>query len=265
MPTYAFGLQYNGTAYHGWQCQRQVPSLQAAVESAVSQLANKRVSVICAGRTDAGVHAMNQVINFQTDVSRPDIAWLRGTNAYLPTDICVRWVKEVPAEFHARFSATSRRYQYVIFNNPLRSSVLYNGATWWYKPLNTELMQLAGQYLMGEHDFTSFRGPHCQARTPIRTLLSLDVRRYQDWVIVDISANAFLQHMVRNIVGVLLKIGAGECSPLWASEVLAAKDRQQAALTAPAKGLYFMDVGYPEIFGLPKLAVDDAMLPFLAL
>jgi len=265
MATLAFGLQYNGTAYRGWQCQVDVPSIQAEVERAITQLANEKIRVICAGRTDAGVHAMQQVIHCHTNAVREPYTWLRGTNAYLPADISVQWVNEVTSDFHARYSATARRYQYVIYNNPVRSSVLHNRVTGWYKPLDSDLMHQAGQYLVGEHDFTSFRGPHCQARTPVRCIHQLHVRRYKTWIIVDISANAFLQHMVRNIVGVLLEIGEKEKPLDWAADVLAAKDRRCGGQTAPAQGLYFMDVSYPAHFNLPRLPVDDTLLPFIAL
>jgi len=265
MPTFAFGLQYNGTAYRGWQFQVNVSSIQAVVESAITQLANEKIQVICAGRTDAGVHAMNQVIHFHTTAIREAHAWLRGTNSYLPRDVSVQWIKEVSSDFHARYSATARRYQYVIYNHPVRSSVLYNAMTWWYKTLDVDLMHQAGQYLIGKHDFSSFRGPHCQSHTPIRCVQQLQVRRYKDWVIIDITANAFLQHMVRNIVGVLLEVGENEHPPQWVAQVLAAKDRRCAGRTAPAEGLYFMDVSYPAHFKLPRLSVDDTLLPFIAL
>ncbi|MFG7479575.1 tRNA pseudouridine(38-40) synthase TruA, partial [Enterobacter hormaechei] len=205
-----------------------------------------------AGRTDAGVHGTGQVVHFDTTAVRKDAAWTLGVNANLPGDIAVRWVKAVPDDFHARFSATARRYRYVIYNQRLRPAVLSQGVTHFYEPLDAERMQRAAQCLIGENDFTSFRAVQCQSRTPWRNVMHINVSRYGAYVVVDIKANAFVHHMVRNIVGSLMEVGAGHQPESWIAELLAAKDRTLAAATAKAEGLYLVSVDYPDRFDLPK-------------
>ncbi|GLR10641.1 tRNA pseudouridine(38-40) synthase TruA [Mixta theicola] len=248
----ALGIEYDGSRYYGWQRQQEVRSVQARLEQALSQVANHEVTVFCAGRTDAGVHGTGQVVHFETTSLRKDAAWTLGVNANLPDDIAVRWVKAVPEEFHARFSATARRYRYVIYNHRLRPAILHGGVTHFHLPLDVEKMHRAGQCLLGENDFTSFRAVQCQSRTPWRNLMHLNVSRHGGYVVVDIKANAFVHHMVRNIVGSLLEIGCGNQPEGWMAELLAAKDRKLAAATAKAAGLYLVAVDYPAHFALPR-------------
>lgn len=248
----ALGLRYEGSRYHGWQIQKDCISIQALVERALSAVADHPVTVICAGRTDAGVHATHQVIHFDTHAIRSEHAWQFGANANLPADISVVWVKPVPEHFHARYSATGRRYRYIFYNHGTRPGILRQAVGWWYRPLDVERMQAAAQFLLGEHDFTSFRGAKCQAHSPVRTLYQLDVRRVRDMVILEVHGNAFLLHMVRNIAGVLVVIGAGDQDIDWAKRVLEAKDRKQAGVTITPAGLYLVDVDYPPEFDLPR-------------
>ena len=248
----ALGIEYDGSRYYGWQRQQEVRSVQEKLERALSKVADHPVSVFCAGRTDAGVHGTGQVVHFETVAQRADAAWTLGVNANLPDDIAVRWVKAVPDEFHARFSATARRYRYLIYNQRLRPAILGKGVTHFYYPLDVEKMQRAGQSLLGENDFTSFRAVQCQSRTPWRNVLPLNVSRHGPYVIVDIKANAFVHHMVRNIVGSLMEIGCGNQPESWMAELLAAKDRTLAAATAKAEGLYLVAVDYPAHFALPQ-------------
>lgn len=248
----ALGIEYDGSRYFGWQRQQNVASVQQELETALSKIANAPCEVFCAGRTDAGVHGTGQVVHFETESVRPMQSWCFGSNANLPADIAVRWAVEVPDEFHARFSATARRYRYVIYNHKLRSAILPKGISHYYHPLDAEKMHQAGQYLLGENDFSSFRAAQCQSHTPWRNVHHLNVWRQQDYVIVDIQANAFVHHMVRNIVGSLIEVGLGKQPPEWIGWLLAQRDRTLAAATAHAEGLYLVDVTYPEEFGIPK-------------
>ncbi len=257
---YALGVEYDGSRYYGWQRQKSVVSVQQILEQALSKIADETIEVVCAGRTDTGVNATNQVIHFDTTKQRKDVAWTLGVNTHLPKDIAVSWVQEVNEDFHARFSATARRYRYIIYNNPLRSAILSHGLSFCHYPLNEDLMHQAAQYLVGQHDFTSFRTVHCQSHSPVRTLSHCNVTRQGNYVIIDVKGNAFLHHMVRNIAGSLMKVGQ-ELKPVtWIKEVLAAKNRCLAGMTAPAAGLYFVDVQYPEEFALPKRALGPLFL-----
>lgn len=256
----ALGIEYDGSRYYGWQRQNEVRSVQEKLEKALSKVADHPVVVFCAGRTDAGVHGTGQVVHFETTSPRADAAWTLGVNANLPDDIAVRWVKAVPDEFHARFSATARRYRYVIYNHRLRPAILGNGITHYYHPLDAEKMQRAGQALIGENDFTSFRAVQCQSRTPWRNVMHLNVTRQGPYVVVDIKANAFVHHMVRNIVGSLMEIGTGNQPEEWMATLLAAKDRKLAAATAKAEGLYLVAVDYPSHFALPQPALGPLFL-----
>lgn len=247
----ALGIEYNGSRYFGWQRQQEVTSVQACLEAALSKVANKPIGVFCAGRTDAGVHATGQVVHFVTTAVRKDAAWTMGVNSHLPPDIAVRWVKTVDEDFHARFSATARRYRYIIFNHRYRPAVLAQGVTHCHMPLDAEKMEQAAQCLLGENDFTSFRAVQCQSRTPWRNVKHVKVTRHGAYIVVDIKANAFVHHMVRNIVGSLIEIGAGNQDVNWMAELLALKDRSRAAATAKAEGLYLVSVDYPEHFALP--------------
>lgn len=249
----ALGIEYDGSAFNGWQAQLnpQLRTVQEGLQKALSRVADHPVLVHCAGRTDTGVHASGQVVHFDTLAVRPLKAWVLGTNANLDPHIAVRWATEVPAEFHARFSAFRRRYRYLISNTPLRPALYGHFLTHHRQPLDAAAMHTAGQYLLGENDFTSFRGASCQSRTAMRNITELSVRRHDDLVIVEIEANAFLLHMVRNIVGTLFEIGEGRRPPAWAGQLLAIKDRTQAAPTAPPQGLSLIRVSYPERFALP--------------
>lgn len=246
----ALMVEYDGSQYHGWQAQAGLHTVQQVVEHAISRVADSPVSVTCAGRTDTGVHATNQMIHFDCNVTRSIRSWIHGTNSFLPKDVCVKWGKEMPESFHARYSASSRRYQYIIYNAPLRPALLRGNVTWQYRPLDHGLMSEASQCLLGEQDFTSFRGIECQSKTPMRNIHFLRVERHGDLVMIDITANAFLHHMVRNIAGVLITVGSGRKPVCWVEEVLSAKDRKLGAETAPPYGLYLVGVSYPEEYGV---------------
>ncbi len=248
----ALGLEYDGQAFAGWQWQPDRRTIQAAVEAALSRVAAEPVRVVCAGRTDAGVHATEQVVHFDTHAVRKPYSWLMGANTELPEDVRVLWVREVSEDFHARHSAIARFYRYVILNRPMKSALLRRQVTWHYAPLNVEAMRQAGRYLVGEHDFSSFRAQDCQSRSPNRYMHFIRVYREDDRVIIKLCANAFLHHMVRNIAGLLMEIGAGKQPPEWAGEVLRARNRAAGAATAPADGLYLAGICYPETFGIPR-------------
>jgi tRNA pseudouridine38-40 synthase len=242
----AIGIEYDGTAYNGWQRQRTGIGVQQRLEEAIAKVADATVEVTCAGRTDTGVHASGQVGHFDTVAERTDRGWLLGINSNLPDDINVSWVRRVSDEFHARYSATARSYRYVILNRLVRSALHRTRAWWVYQPLDDKLMHEAAQALLGEHDFSAFRAAGCQASRPLREITSISVRREEDWVILEITANAFLQHMVRNITGTLVAIGAGDEKPGWISEVLQSRDRTRGGIAAPAHGLTLVSVTYPE-------------------
>ena len=242
----ALGIEYDGNNFVGWQIQPKLRSVQGCVEIALSKVANHPVKVFCAGRTDTGVHALEQVVHADVNVERLKNSWVLGANSNLPKDVSVLWSKKVDDNFHARFSAKSRHYRYIIFNSPVRPAILYNRVTWEFRPLNVQYMQEASKYLIGTHDFSSYRASACQANSPIRTILSLKISCIEKKIIIDISANAFLHHMVRNIAGVLIEIGRGEKPIKWANEVLKAKDRRLGGITARPNGLYFVKVDYPE-------------------
>lgn len=246
------GIEYDGSGYCGWQWQPGRVSVQSELQAALSKVADYPVEVICAGRTDAGVHAAEQVVHFNVDVNRSLTAWLLGGNSNLPDNIRILWVKPVADDFHARTSALARLYRYVIYNRPIKSALLVKQATWCYEPLNAEIMQLAAQALIGHHDFSSFRAQGCQSKSPFRTIHFIDVSRDGDKVYIDICANAFLHHMVRNIAGVLMAIGMGKRLPTWADELLAVKKRECGGVTASPYGLYLKAVYYPKQFGINK-------------
>ncbi|ALG67359.1 tRNA pseudouridine(38-40) synthase TruA [Beggiatoa leptomitoformis] len=255
----ALGVEYNGAEFCGWQIQEAgVRTVQGCVEHALSIVANHPVTAICAGRTDKGVHALSQVIHINVTAERTMRSWILGTNVNMPNDIGILWAQPVDDHFHARFSALGRYYRYVILNRTVRPALLINKVAWDYRPLDIERMQAGGDYLLGTHDFTSYRAVGCQAKNPVRTIKYLTIKRQQDYVIIEICANAFLHHMVRNIAGVLIAIGCSEQSPEWAKQVLDACDRTAGGVTAPASGLYFQGVIYPEAYQFPQ-----ATLPVL--
>ena len=248
----AIGLEYDGSRFHGWQLQDGVSTVQQQVEEALSRVAGQMVRVHCAGRTDAGVHALCQVVHFDSPAVRPMRGWMLGANANLTDDVAVVWARQVRDDFHARFSAFGRTYRYLILNRAPRPGLMARRVTWVRSPLDDELMHRAGQALVGTHDFSAYRAQGCQAKTPVRTLTQLSVRRQGDYVELVVSANAFLHHMVRNIAGVLIAIGQGDAPPGWAGEVLAGGDRTLGGVTAPSDGLYFSAVDYPAAYGLPS-------------
>lgn len=248
-------VEYDGSNFSGWQWQDDAPSVQQAVEKALSQVADAPIRVTTAGRTDAGVHASAQVIHFDTNALRSDYAWLRGGNSNLPDSVALLWASEVDPEFHARFAATGREYHYVILNRSVRPTYLARRVTHEYRPLDVERMQAAAQYLPGTHDFSSFRAMQCQAKSPVRTLRELTVTRHGEFIVIKAAANAFLHHMVRNLAGVLMDIGAGEKEPEWAREVLNACDRTLGGVTASPNGLYLTAVEYPAHFNIPRIPV----------
>jgi len=256
----ALGIEYDGAAYYGWQRQKEVISVQEELEKALSVVANHPVTVNCAGRTDSGVHGTGQVVHFDTDADRKDVAWTLGVNANLPDDIAVRWVKHVDSSFHARFSATARRYRYIIYNSGFRPGILGAGLSHYHMLLDAELMQQAGQYILGEQDFTSFRALHCQANSPVRSIEYLNISRRSDFIVIDIKANAFLHHMVRNIAGSLIEVGRGNQPVDWLKTLLSYKDRSKAAATAKPGGLYLVEVDYPQQFELPRPACGPLFL-----
>lgn len=253
----ALCVEYDGSPFFGWQRQSHAPSVQESLETALSRVANEEIRVVCAGRTDTGVHARAQVVHFDTTVERPLRAWVLGVNSNLPAEIAVCWAQPVPAEFHARFSARARRYRYRIVNRGTRPAIACRTLTWVRRPLDEARMQDAARHLVGEHDFSSYRALACQAKHPIRTVTRLKVVRHGEYVDIDIEANAFLHHMVRNIAGVLIAIGEGKADPDWAREVLEARDRALGGVTAPAAGLCFVGVRYPAEFGLPEFSGAD--------
>lgn len=257
----AFGIEYDGSRFHGWQTQlHDVRTVQQVVEEAMSKVAAHEVKVVCAGRTDTGVHALGQVVHIDSLAERLPRNWLLGTNANLPDDASVTWVKAVTDDFHARFSATGRAYRYLILNRDARSSLLHRRVTWVHRRLDDERMHQAGQALVGTHDFSGYRALGCQAKSPMRELRSLAVARRGELIEIVVTANAFLHHMVRNIAGVLIAIGRGDCPLEWAAEVLASRDRTLGGVTAPSDGLYLTRVEYPAAFGIPT-STDSVFLP----
>ncbi|NJN47192.1 MAG: tRNA pseudouridine(38-40) synthase TruA [Candidatus Competibacteraceae bacterium] len=258
----ALGVEYDGSRFRGWQIQEPgVRTIQECLERALSAVADHRVTTVCAGRTDAGVHSLGQVIHFDTHAQRVSRAWVLGVNAHLPPDVNVLWGQQVPATFHARFSALTRHYRYVVLNRSVRSALQRQRATRYYQPLDAERMNEAARYLVGEHDFNAFRSRHCQAENPVRTVYALTIVRQGEYVVLDIEANAFLHHMVRNIAGVLLAIGCGEQPKHWARQVLAGRDRQLGGVTAPPEGLYLMSVRYASIMRLPRPTNQHLSIP----
>jgi len=259
MPRIALGLEYDGTDFVGWQIQRSGRSVEAALATAVQAVANETMTVHGAGRTDAGVHAAQQVAHFDTGAERSERQWLLGINSNLPPDVAVRWVREVPATFDARRSALRRRYRYSVLQQPTRPALARTRVWWIREPLDAKVMTAASLHWLGEHDFSAFRAAGCQAKSPMRRMMAVRIARAAraDGVLwqLDFTANAFLQHMVRNLVGALVEIGRGDLPPAAAGEMLASRDRTRAAVAAPPAGLTLLEVLYPEHYGLPT--VDD--------
>ncbi|MEM7358673.1 MAG: tRNA pseudouridine(38-40) synthase TruA [Pseudomonadota bacterium] len=248
---YAACVEYDGSNFSGWQIQKgEVRTVQSVIETALGKVADHPVAIVTAGRTDTGVHATHQLIHFDSDASRSEFSWCRGTNRFLAKDVRLRWVQSIDDDFHARFSALSRSYRYIIHNQSIQSALFRHHATNDFRELDEERMLAAGQCLLGEHDFSSFRAAGCQAHSPVRTLQHFSLQRRGPWIWFDVTANAFLQHMVRNIAGSLMEVGCGKREVNWLSEVLAAKDRTRGGITAPANGLYLAGVTYPSEFAL---------------
>jgi tRNA pseudouridine38-40 synthase len=257
----ALGISYGGQSYEGWQSQRSGRTVQDRLEAALAQFAVQPISTVCAGRTDAGVHALMQVVHFDTPVIRPEFSWVRGTNRFLPPDIAVQWARPVADAFHSRASAIARRYAYVLLESPVRPSVDAGRVGWVFRPLDGEAMQAAAARLIGEHDFSSFRAAACQARSPVKTMKRIAVARRGSYWRFDFEADAFLHHMIRNIMGCLMVIGQGLQPPQWISEVLAARDRDAAAPTFSPDGLYFVGPVYGPEWDLPSRTAAYDWLP----
>jgi len=259
----ALALEYDGSRFLGWQTQPGGGTVQDALQAALTTIAGERIEVTCAGRTDRGVHALEQVVHFDVGVQRPESAWVRGVNALLPDSVAVQWAREVPAEFHARYCARVRTYRYVLINRAVRPALAARYAGWFHQPLDVPAMRAAARYLLGEHDFTAFRSAECQARTPVRTLLALEVEARGERIDFVLRANAFLHHMVRNIVGTLVYVGKGKHPPGWVGELLEARDRARAAPTFGAAGLYLERVEYEARWDLPRQERPELRIPVL--
>lgn len=264
MKRIALGIQYDGAPWHGWQTQPAGGTVQDTLEAAMKRFALTDIATTCAGRTDAGVHALEQVVHFDTALEREMFSWVRGVNAFLPPSIAVRWACEVPGGaqegFHARFSATARTYHYAIYNHPVRSPLLAGKAGWVFRPLQVERMQDAARYLLGTHDFSAFRAAECQAKSPVKTMQDIRIERRNDIIIVTLTANAFLHHMVRNIVGSLIVVGNGNQPPQWVKEILESRDRSRAAPTFMPDGLYLARIAYDPKWRLPQESAN--LLPW---
>jgi len=255
-------LEYDGSHYCGWQSQASGDGIQDQLESAISKVACEKIRVVTAGRTDAGVHALYQVVHFDTTVQRPLTAWTRGVNAFLPKDIVVLWANQISEQFHARFSAHSRCYQYLLLNHPIRPGFFSQKIGWFHQPLNLDKMRTGAENLLGEHDFSAFRAAECQAKSPVRTLTRLDISRRGNIITFDICANAFLHHMVRNIVGCLVYVGKGRHSPDWMCSLLNSGDRTVAAPTFSAAGLYLTRIEYDLQWNLPLIDQQNGIIDY---
>ena len=259
----ALGISYNGQGYEGWQSQLSGRTVQDRLEAALTRFTGQSepVSTVCAGRTDAGVHGLMQVVHFDTELRRDDFSWVRGTNAFLPPDIAVQWARPVPDAFHARNSAVARRYAYVLLESPVRPSVEAGRTGWAFRPLDADAMRRAAALLLGEHDFTSFRASACQAKSPIKTMHRVDIRRRGAYWRFEFEANAFLHHMIRNIMGCLVQVGQGLQRPDWIGQVLQARSRDAAAPTFAPDGLYFLGPVYDAAWNLPERSAAYDWLP----
>ena len=263
MKRIALGIQYDGRQWQGWQTQPHRKTVQDTLEAALAKFCQQSVATVCAGRTDSGVHAIEQVVHFDTEAERELFAWVRGLNAFLPTTVAVRWAAEVAGgtqtsgaeqdAFHARFSAQARTYHYLIYNHPVRSPLWSGRSGWEFRPLRVEAMQAAAQALIGTHDFSAFRAAECQAHSPVRTMHTITLQRQCELILVTLKANAFLHHMVRNIVGSLIQVGIGNAAEAWVGEVLAARNRDLAAPTFSPDGLYLAKIDYDARWNLPQI------------
>ena len=257
----ALGISYRGHAYQGWQSQPSGNTVQDKLELGLSRFADDKLRVICAGRTDTGVHALNQVVHLDTSIEREPFSWVRGTNRYLPPDIAVQWAQPMPEDFHARFSARGRRYVYVLLESPVRPAVEAGSVGWSLRVLDALAMQSAAGLLLGEHDYSAFRSAECQAASPVKTIRNITITRRGAYWRFEFDANAFLHHMVRNLMGCLLAVGSGARTESWLLEVLQAKDRRLAAATFPADGLYFIGPYYDAVHAIPNQPIALDWLP----
>ncbi len=266
MKRLALGIQYDGAPWQGWQTQPNGSTVQDRLETALAKFAGSPVATTCAGRTDTGVHALAQVVHFDTELTRDSSSWLRGVNSFLPPSIAVRWAVEVPLtgdddDFHARFSARARTYQYVLYNHPVRAPLMAGKVGWCFRPLDLAAMQSAAACLIGTHDFSAFRSSQCQAKSPIKSLYEIRIERHGDLIVVTLRASAFLHHMVRNIVGSLIYCGIGKHPPEWLAQILEGRERQFAAPTFMPDGLYLAAIEYDAKWALPQEALSA--LPWL--
>ena len=259
-----FGVQYDGSCWHGWQTQPSGKTVQDALESALSAFAKTRIVTSCAGRTDAGVHAVEQVVHFDTSLSRTMYSWVNGVNAFLPESVVVRWAKEVlfdesdeNSQFHARFSAHARTYHYVLYNSPIRSPLWSKRAGWVYRPLDVEVMREAAKSLLGMHDFSAFRAASCQAKSPVKHMYDVQIRQQGELIVLSFSANAFLHHMIRNLVGALIFVGLRKKDPRWIESLLENRDRSLAAPTFMPDGLYLAKINYDKKWDIPQGSIHN--------
>ena len=259
MTRIALGIVYDGQAWQGWQTQPHRQTVQDSVEAALSKFTAHPVATVCAGRTDTGVHALNQVVHLDTDITRTEESWVRGTNAHLPPSIAVQWARHVPDAFHARFSAIARSYTYVMLNTRVRHPLWDGRVGWVHQPLDVAAMEVAARELLGEHDFSSFRSSQCQAKSPVRTVQSVDITEQGSKIVVRLTANAFLHHMVRNIMGALVQVGQGRQGVNYISQLLLDRDRTLGAPTFSAQGLYLTDVAYPG-YDFPRISMEGFSL-----
>lgn len=248
----ALGLEYQGQHFHGWQKQPNLPTIQGALENALFQITGEKILTTAAGRTDAGVHAIQQIVHFENEAHRPLSAWIRGVNSHLPRDISVLWAKAMPSDFHARFSATARSYRYFLLNRPTPPALFNQQIGWVFQPLDLKAMQEAAAFFLGTHDFSAFRAAGCDAQSPIKTMTKAEISAQNGIVIFDFSANAFLLHQVRNCVGALVEIGKGKAAPDFVNKLLQQRDRRVAPPTFSPHGLYFLSPSYPAAFQIPN-------------
>ena len=265
MARVALGLAYDGAGWHGWQTQPGGRTVQDTVERALQSFLNEPVNTICAGRTDTGVHALEQVLHLDTTVQRRAESWVRGVNAFLPPSIRIQWACEVADDFHARYSAMARSYFYVLRSSRVATPILHGKVGWTHRPLDLKAMQAAAKEVLGEHDFSAFRSSECQAASPVRSMHSLEVMQAGDFYLFHFRANAFLHHMVRNLMGALVEVGQGKREAQWMAELLQHRDRRLASATFPAAGLYLAKAEYPPSFGLPSMPVEEALATHLGL
>ncbi|MCR3755202.1 MAG: tRNA pseudouridine(38-40) synthase [Candidatus Westeberhardia cardiocondylae] len=256
----ALSIAYDGSKFYGWQKQKTLPSIQEKIEYALSKVANEPIKTSCAGRTDAGTHATSQIVHFITNNKLPIQAWTLGVNSHLPKNININWAKQVENDFHARFSAISRRYRYIIYNNPIRTSILNNGITHYKKKLNIKNMNFATKYLIGKKNLSSFKPSKCTSKNPKRNIYFIKIKCINQYIIVDIKANSFFHHMVRNIIGSLIEIGKEKKTKYWIHQLIKYKNRKLAGPTAPSKGLYLVEINYPKKFKLPKIPIGPLFL-----